>query len=244
MGLRKTKLVSGDIYHIYNRGVDKRDIFMDDEDHFRFIHDLYEFNDKNPTINLAVYLNSKDGKFKEVGLPNIKIKRRVREMLVEILAFCLMDNHFHLLVKQKEDNGITEFMRKIGTGYTNYINKKYDRNGALFQGKFKSVHVEKDAYLMYLPIYIHFNPLDYEFKEWRQGKIKDTKKALEFIANYRWSSYLDYIGQKNFPSVINKDFILGRLGGEEKYKKEVTNWLKSFRDIYEQNLSKTIILES
>ncbi len=242
MSLRKDNLVSGEIYHIYNRGVDKRDIFMDDEDHFRFIHDLYEFNDKNPAIILNNYLNKKIySQSLEVGLP--KIQRKPREMLVEILAFCLMDNHFHLLVRQKEDNGITEFMRKIGTGYTNYINKKYDRNGALFQSKFKSVHVEKDAHLMYLPIYIHFNPLDYEFKEWRQGKIKDIKKALEFMANYRWSSYPDYIGQKNFPSVISKDFILGRLGSEEKYKKEVTNWLKSFEDIYEQNLSKNIILE-
>lgn len=242
MSLRKDNLVSGEIYHIYNRGVDKRDIFMDDEDHFRFIHDLYEFNDKNPAIILNNYLNKKIcSQSLEVGLP--KIQRKAREMLVEILAFCLMDNHFHLLVRQKTDNGITEFMRKIGTGYTNYINKKYDRNGALFQGKFKSVHVEKDAHLMYLPIYIHFNPLDYEFKEWRQGKIKDTKKALEFLANYRWSSYQDYIGQKNFSSVISKDFILNRLGSEEKYKKEVTNWLKSFEDIYEQNLSKDIILE-
>lgn len=240
MGLRKTKLVSGQIYHIYNRGVDKRDIFMDDEDHFRFIHDLYEFNDKNPTINLTIYLNSKGGKFKEVGLPYIK---KLRENLVEILAFCLMDNHFHMLVRQKEANGITIFMRKIGTGYTNYINKKYERNGSLFQGKFKSVHVQKDAHLMYLPIYIHFNPLDYEFKEWREGKIKDPKKALEFMDKYRWSSYPDYIGIKNFPSVINKDLLLSRLGSEEKYKKEVTNWLKSFGDIYEQNLLKEIILE-
>jgi putative transposase len=242
MGLRKTKLVSGQIYHIYNRGVDKRDIFMDDEDRYRFIHDLYEFNDKNPAIILNNYLNKKIyNKSLEVGLP--KIKRREREMLVEILAFCLMDNHFHMLIRQKEANGITIFMRKIGTGYTNYINKKYDRNGALFQGKFKSVHVGKDAHLMYLPIYIHFNPLDYEFKEWREGKINDFKKALEFIANYRWSSYLDYIGKKNFPSVINKDFLLSRLGSEEKYKEEVINWLKSFGDIYEQNLLKETVLE-
>ena len=240
MGLRKTKLVSGEIYHVYNRGVDKRDIFIDSEDHLRFIHDLYEFNDKNPTINLALYLNPKN-KLKEVGLP--KIKRGPRERLVNILAYCLMPNHFHLMIQQKEENGITEFMRKIGTGYTNYFNKKYERNGVLFQGKFKSVHLEKDAHLLYLPIYIHFNPLDYGFKEWREGKIKNNKKALEFLDNYRWSSHMDYIGKKNFPSVIEKDFLLNNLGSEEKYKKEIIEWIKSFKDIYDENLPKNFILE-
>ncbi|MFA7192469.1 MAG: transposase, partial [Candidatus Paceibacterota bacterium] len=154
MALRKTSLVQGEIYHIYNRGVDKRDIFMDDEDRVRFIHDLYEFNSTNPAPNLNDYLKRGKVNNLEVGLP--EIQRKPRELLVEILAFCMMDNHFHLMIRPVSENGITEFMRKIGTGYTNYFNKKYERNGALFQGKFKSVHIEKDAHLMYLPIYIHF----------------------------------------------------------------------------------------
>lgn len=242
MGLRKTKLVSGEIYHVYNRGVDKRGIFIDDEDYFRFIHDLYEFNDKNPSIILNNYLNKKiNNKPLEVGLP--KIQREPRERLVNILAYCLMDNHFHLMIQQKEENGITKFMRKIGTGYTNYFNKKYERNGVLFQGKFKSVHIEKDAHLLYLPIYIHFNPLDYEFKEWREGKIKNYKKALEFLDNYRWSSYMDYTGKKNFPSIIEKDFLLANLESEEKYKRQIVDWMKSFKDIYDENFSKNFILE-
>jgi len=232
MSLRKTNLVSGEIYHIYNRGVDKRNIFMGDEDRFRFIHDLFEFNDENPAINLALYLN----KFKEVGLPNIK---RPRKILVEILAFCLMDNHFHLLIRQKTENGITLFMRKLGTGYTNYFNNKYKRTGVLFQGKFKSVNVEKDSHLMYLPIYIHLNPLDYKFKEWRERKINNPEKAIEFLNTYRWSSYLDYLGQKNFPAIIQKDFLLIRLGNKENQKKEIFNWIKSLN----ANLLKDITLE-
>jgi putative transposase len=224
MALRKTALAQGGIYHIYNRGVDKRDIFMDDDDRFRLIHDLYEFNDSKPVVNLGI--NLKSNKLKEVGLPYIE--RKPRELLIEILAFCLMDNHFHLLVRQVKKNGVTEFMRKIGTGYTNYFNKKYERTGALFQGKFKSVHIEKDAHFMYMPIYIHLNPLDFKFKEWRKGKMKDYKKALEFLDTYRWSSYMDYTGQKNFPSLIKKDFILKRLGFEEKFKKATIGWLKNF----------------
>ncbi|MBP9716168.1 MAG: transposase, partial [Candidatus Pacebacteria bacterium] len=116
MPLRKTALVQGEIYHIYNRGVDKRDIFMDDEDRIRFIHDLYEFNDSNPVIKLNYHLSNNS----EVGLPNIQ--RKPRELLVEILAFCMMDNHFHLMIRSVSENGITEFMRKLGTGYTNYFN--------------------------------------------------------------------------------------------------------------------------
>lgn len=239
MSLRKANLVSGEIYHIYNRGVDKRDIFLDDIDRVRFLHDLFEFNDANSVSNLGIFIKRK--KYKEVGLPYVN--RKPREILVEILAYCLMDNHFHLLVRQKKEKGITEFMRKLGTGYTNYFNKKYDRNGALFQGKFKSKHIEKDAHLMYLPIYIHLNPLDFEFKEWRDGNISDVKKALDFLDTYRWSSYLDYVGGKNFPSIIQKDFLLHRLGSEEMQKKEIKNWIKSFNKNNKENLSKEIVLE-
>ena len=235
MALRKTKLVPGEIYHIYNRGVDKRDVFMDDGDRLRFIHDLFEFNNQDSSLNLNDYLVR--GKYLEVGLPDIN--RKPRKLIVEILAYSLMSNHFHLLVRQKTDNGITEFMRKMGTGYTNYFNNKYERNGALFQGKFKSVHVAKDAHFMYLPIYIHLNPLDFKFKEWREGKVKNYKKAIEFLDSYRWSSYMDYTGQKNFPSLIRKDFLMYRLGNEQKFKKEIIDWLKSAKD----NLTKDITLE-
>lgn len=228
MSLRKDNLVSGEIYHIYNRGVDKRDIFMDDEDRIRFIHDLFEFNDSNPSPNINNILNYKKVKSLEVGLPNIK--REPRKVLVEILAFCMMDNHFHLIVRQKTENGITEFMRKLGTGYTNYFNQKYERTGALFQGRFKSVCIKNNSHLLYLPIYIHLNPLDFKFHEWREKKIKNTNEAIKFLDSYRWSSYMDYTGQKNFPSLINKSFILTRLGDEKKFKKEMIDWLKNFDD--------------
>jgi len=224
MSIRKTALVPNEIYHIYNRGVDKRDIFLDDEDRFRFIHDLYEFNDSNQAINLAVHLGNNN---KKVGFLKFN---KPRELLVEILAFCMMGNHFHLLLRQITEKGTTEFMRKIGTGYTNYFNQKYERNGVLFQGKFKSVHIKNKSHFMYMPIYIHFNPLDFKFPEWREGKIKDYEKAIEFLDSYRWSSYMDYTGHKNFPSLIKKDFLLKRLGNEDKCKKEMINWLKNFND--------------
>lgn len=226
MSKRKDNLVFGEIYHIYNRGVDKRDIFVDDEDRIRFIHDLFEFNDSNPTIKLNHFLSRNNS---EVGLPNIK--REPRKILVDILAYCLMDNHFHMIIRQKVENGITEFMRKIGTGYTNYFNKKYERSGSLFQGKFKSICIKNDTHLIYLPMYIHLNPLDFKFHEWREKKIKNYKEAIDFLGSYRWSSYMDYTGQKNFPSIINKDFILSRVGNEEKFKKENNEWIRNFDEL-------------
>lgn len=222
MSIRKDKLVNGEIYHICNRGVDKRDIFMDDEDRFRFVHDLFEFNDKNKIKNLGYFM-----KPNEVGLHYIKKK----EPLVEILAFCMMNNHYHLVLRQKVEGGITEFMRKLGTGYTNYFNKKYERTGALFGGKFKSICIKKDAHFMYLPIYVHLNPLDMKFPEWREKKLKNINQAIEFLDSYRWSSYMDYTGQKNFPSLINKEFLLKRIGTEVNSKKEIITWLKNFDPI-------------
>ncbi|KKU92608.1 MAG: Transposase, partial [Parcubacteria group bacterium GW2011_GWA1_48_11b] len=119
--MQRIKPVTGEIYHIYNRGVEKRSTFLDDKDRFRFIHDLFEFNDEAPVKNLTYYIGR--NKSKEVGLH----KRLPRKLLIELLAFCVMPNHFHLLVRQKVDGGVTEFMRKLGTGYTNYFNQKYSR---------------------------------------------------------------------------------------------------------------------
>jgi len=158
----------------------------------------------------------------EVGLRYIK----PRKLLVEILAFCLMPNHFHLMVRQKVENGITEFMRKMGTGYTNYFNKKHERVGSLFQGKYKVVHIQNERHFVHLPFYIHFNPLDLVESEWRNGRIKNFEKTAKFLENYRWSSYLDYIGKKNFSSVTQRNFLLENFNGPEHYKKQALLWLK------------------
>ena len=129
-------------------------------------------------------------------------------------------------MRQKKEGGITKFMRKIGTGYTNYFNKKYKRAGALFQGKYKLVRIEKDSHFIHLPYYIHLNPLDLKFLEWREGEIKNYKETIKFLENYRWSSFLDYIGKKNFPSIISREFLLKFFDGPANYKKETLSWLK------------------
>jgi putative transposase len=202
---------TGEIYHVYNRGVEKRNVFSEEPDYVRFIHNLFEFNDSAPA-----------GKYSEVRLPNMSTQR---DLLVEIMAFCLMPNHYHLMLRQKKDTGITEFMRKIGTGYTNHFNQKYDRVGSLFQGKYKIIHIENEHHFLYLPYYIHLNPLDMHSPGWRDSTIQNPKKAEEFLEKYRWSSYLDYIGKKNFPSVTERGFLTNLFDGSRQYKHDMFEWL-------------------
>jgi len=220
--MRNIRFVNEGIYHVYNRSVEKREIFVDDQDRFRFIHDLFEFNDEAPAVNLYYkrpLLQSYEAKPR-------KIEQQKRKLLVEILAFVVMPNHFHLLLRQIKENGISNFMHKLGTGYTMYFNQKYERAGSLFQGTYKAVLVNQEAHFIHLPYYIHLNPLDLKFPEWRDREIKNYKQAMKFLENYRWSSFLDYIGKKNFPSVTQREFLNEFFEGPENYKKDAMKWLK------------------
>lgn len=227
--MKKPSFENNNIYHIYNRGVEKRTIFMDESDHFRFIHDLDEFNN----IELALPSNLRfkirnpsklDINCLEVELLNRYLKSK--RPLIELLAFCLMPNHYHLLVRQIESNGIIKFMQKLGTGYTNYFNLKKDRVGPLFQGGFKAVLLENDTHFRHLPHYIHLNPLDLMEPDWRDGKIDNPRNTLKFLDKYRWSSYLDYVGEKNFPKLTKRDFILEIFSGN--YKKSLAEIVNNF----------------
>ena len=218
--MKKPNFVNNTIYHIYNRGVEKRNIFGDGKDHLRFIHDLFEFNDVRPAFNFNYYLNKQSI---EVEPRYIK---KPRKLLVEILAFCLMPNHYHLLLRQRLENGIIAFMQKFGTGYTMYFNQKYNRVGSLFQGRFKAVLVNQNSHLLYLSHYIHLNPLDLVMPDWREKEIKNYQKAIKFLENYRWSSFPDYIGIKNFPSVTQRGLILELFDGQKEYKNAIEHYLK------------------
>ena len=209
------------IYHVLNRGVDKRKIFLDEEDYFRFIHDLFEFNDAD-LVNNALYRFHRQSKV--VGRPYIKKKRK---MLVDILVFCLMPNHYHLLLASRGDNGIPRFMHKMNGVYARYFNEKYKRRGALFEGGYKSVAVKTDAHFIHLPYYIHLNPLDLIAPEWRNRELRDYKEALKFLGSYRWSSHLDYAGIKNFPSVTQREFLTKFFSNSSEYKKSIKKWLKT-----------------
>lgn len=222
--MRKIQFITNDIYHIYNRGVDKRKIFLDNNDYYRFIHDLYEFND----IEFAGKFSNK---VSSVAQPPM-IKQR--ELIIEILAFALMNNHFHLLVKQKKDNGISKFMHKLGTGYARYFNEKNKRKGSLFEGQFKVSEIKNDIHFKYLPHYIHLNPIKIT-----SDSATNNKNKLKILEKYRWSSYLDYIGIKNFPSIISLELRNNLWGSAKKYK----NDLKDCHNALPMNDLNNIILE-
>ena len=215
-----------EIYHVLNRGVGKRQIFMDKQDHLRFIHDLYEFNNQD-RVELNYY------KFRDYGSDG-KISttdgiKRPRKLLVDILAYCLMPNHYHILLTPKKEHDVSLFMQKLNAGYTKYFNQKHKRTGALFQGRYKNILVTDNAHFLHLPFYIHFNPLDLSYPEWRENKISDPSRALEFLKSYRWSSHLDYLGIKNFPSVLNTKPLMEIFGSPKDYQKLVENYLKDIQ---------------
>lgn len=210
-----------DIYHILNRGIDKWRIFLDKQDYLRFIHNLFVLNDQR-MVNNIFYSFQKGGNNK-IESYNL---RKPRKLLVNIHAFCLMPNHYHLLLSPRIENAVPKFMHKLGTAYVKYFNQKYKRKGTIFEGRYKSILVSKEPHFNHLPYYIHFNSLDLKYKEWREGKLRNYKQAMEFLNNYRWSSHLDYIGIKNFPSVTNRTFLTKVIGEAEEYEKSIRKWLR------------------
>ena len=220
--MRKVQFANGYYYHVYNRGVDKRKIFLGHQHYYRFLHGLYEFNNQKATINFNWRFNYQS--------PTSIVKKR-RSLLVDIICFSLMPNHFHLILKQVTEGGISKFMQKLGTGYAKYFNQIYQRTGALFEGRFKAILIEKDEYLVHLSRYIHLNCVELIEPTWKEKGIKNWKSVKKFLAQYKWSSYLDYVGRHNFTSVINKEFLVNYFGSEENYRKFTNSWLRKEEDL-------------
>lgn len=204
---------------------------MDDQDYYRFMYDLYEFNDAVRVLNFGQKIKSVNNRSRTsikgsatsiTGWQEVK----PRKLIVDIIAYCLMPNHFHLLLRQKREKGIQLFLQKIGTGYTHYFNTRYERSGVLFQGRSKAALVESDVYLSHLSRYIHLNPVEITQPGWKEDGIKDRKSAQQFLEQYKWSSYPDYIGKKNFPSLINTEPMSWYFSDVNTYKQFVGEWLE------------------
>ncbi len=205
----------GEFYHIYNRGTDKRSTFMSRPDRDRFLALLYFANQEEPA----------DLKLQGSTLLEI-VEERAGAPIVEIVAYCLMPNHFHLLVRELEEGGISKFMQKLTTGYTMYFNKKYERNGSLFQGRFKATHVADDRYLRYLISYIHLNPVKLIEPKWKEAGIADKVRAERYLETYTPSSYLDYLGKKRLEEMIlTRESLPEYFASTADFKTFVTEWL-------------------
>lgn len=116
-------------------------------------------------------------------------------------------------------------MRKLNMGYSKYFNNKYSRKGTLFEGRYKSIAVTREKHFLHLPYYIHCNPLDLTTPEWRVHALKNPRESIDFLKEYRWSSHIDYLGEKNFPSVTDRGLLLDFFGGHSGYKDDIEKWL-------------------
>jgi len=210
MPYRKQQFADNEIYHIVLRGIDGNLIFKNTDDYYRGIFSIYEFNNKKSVAILKRRQEIKANKKKilKVGQGPSSSSFDLRDKLVEILTFCFMPNHIHLLVRQIKEGGITKFLRKVGTGFAGYFNRKYGRKGYVFQSRFGAVHIKDDKQLKTVFAYIHANPISLIEPKWKENRIKNPQKVIKFLENYKWSSYLDYIGKKNFPSVTDRKFLL------------------------------------
>ena len=192
---RKTVFANGEIYHVYNRGVDKRIIFSDRIDSDRFLRSMRAFNVKDPVRSLQLA--------ESVAQPLNAEGAGDTEKLVEIIAYCLNPNHFHLILRQISDGGISEFMKRLSGGYTWYFNNKYERSGSLFQGKFKAIHVETNEYLLHVSAYVNLNFRVHSY----------SGKAADFVRS-SWDEYMD----ESVKPLCMKDTILGQFGLREEYR--------------------------
>ena len=207
----------GGYYHIYNRGVDKRTIFNEERDRWRFLQAVALFRSiKNHEKTLWELENS--GKGANMKTLRNYFKRNQEELLVKVIANCLMDNHYHFILKEEKENGIAKFMQKFGTSYSMYFNGKYDRTGKLWEGSYKRVEVDSDLYLQYLLVYINvINPGEIIQPDLKEVGAKNIDKIMNYTANYRWSTHKEFLQTRN-SFVINKD-ILGRVFNDaEKYR--------------------------
>lgn len=194
MPYRFIPFVNGQYYHIFNRGSEKRSIFESQRDYRRFLKTLKYYQIEGP--------KPKFSHFPSLSVTELDTSKK----MVEIIAYCLMPNHFHLLVKQVRDNGITEFTSKFINSYTKYYNTKHNRVGALLQGMFKAVLIESDEQLVHVSRYIHLNPV--------------ASYLIKNLGQYRWSSYPEYTNN-SFPEFCSKEEILGHFKDPEDYRQFV-----------------------
>lgn len=210
---RKIVFSEGEYYHIYNRGVEKRKIFLDEYDRQRFVRLLYLANGTEP--------------YKFDRLRNKKFEDIQRgKSLVAIGAYVLMPNHFHLLVKEVIENGISMFMEKLTTGYSSYFNKKYQRVGPLFLGVYKGEYITRDEHLKYLLAYIHLNPIKLTDSQWKEKGLRDLTKSRDFLTQYKYSSYPDYCGvEREEQGILSLEHFPKYFNSKLDFKDFVDDWL-------------------
>ncbi len=236
-GSRTIPFVIGEYYHVYNRGIDKRIIYKSVHDYKRFIMLLYVAN-SNDSFRLDNLINNQHKTYREI----LSLDRG--KQLVSIGAWVLMENHFHLLLREDFSGGITKFMKKLGTAYSMSFNIKYQRTGALFGGRFKSRYIDKDEYLKHLFGYIHLNPLDIKFSGWEKFVDKKSPKEWkEFLENYYYSSFQDYINSDRLErGILNKTAFFDYFSEHQSFSDLIDKYLSfDLNDLKINNENKVVV---
>jgi len=231
MPARNQKFINNELYHITLRRAGEGLLFQDIDDNYRGIFSIYEFNTLTP-VTIKERRNARLRIKQEIkeGIRDPGLGIDTRDKLVEVLVFCLMPNHIHLLLKQLKEGGISKYINKMGAGYPTYFKKKYniDRKGHFFQDRFNATHIKSDEQLITAFIYIHINPISLIEPGWKESGIKNSEKAVRFLEeNYKWSSLWDYIGVRNFPSVTERKLFIDLMGSEQKCKELIKDWVRN-----------------
>ena len=216
-------------YHLYNRGVEKRIIFLDEQDYGVFLSYLKTYLLPKDEKKLFHIISDPSANYKEKNAAKRELQLNNFFNLIQMNAYILMSNHFHFLVQQSEKNAIDRFMNSLCTRYTMYFNKKYHRVGPLFQSQYKAVRITSDEQLIYITRYIHRNIISKTLA--LKGNALQGKKMME----YPWSSYAVYIGKRHIEWLHPKN-VLGYFGKTE------ANTYASFAEMNDQNEKSAIIL--
>ncbi len=205
--MRKIIFAQGEYYHLFCRGNNKQTIFRDNRDKIRFLFLILNFQSPMTHNNLGRYVNNyvKDSTF---NIKDEDIDTMIEDRYVELVSFALMPNHFHLIVKEVEDKGVSQYMHRVLTSYTKYFNAKHEHTGHLFQGSYGAVHVSDNEQLLYLSAYIHRNP-------------RDIKKWFNKEREYYWSSYQDYINKNRWGKLLENSIIIDQFKDGKDYDGEV-----------------------
>lgn len=227
MPIRKEQFCPGNLYHLFNRGNSKREIFYTDKDRYRFLQALYISNNSNSNMGLTHLEQDKKGltllEIKEIFEKN----KTFYDPFVKIYADCLMPNHYHLLVEELKEGGIVRFMQRSGNSYGRYFTIKNDRPGSLFQGRFKAVRIENDDQLKYLLVYINvINPAQLVEPELKENGIHDFNKIFEFVDSYNWSTHQEFMGRRESLLIDKNNLLREVFPTSEKYLEFVKNVLR------------------
>jgi putative transposase len=200
--MRKIRIAPGEHYHVFNRAVNKQVIFHDTNDYVRFLFLIIHFQS---VINFPQIGRLVKNYVKSLAFDTGEVKNIIKQRTIELVGFCIMPNHFHLIIKELEEGGIAAYMHRVMTAYAKYYSIKYQKSGHVFQGTYQAVHIQNDLQMLHLSAYVHRNP-------------REISRWFNKEDQYEWSSYQDLILKDRWDGLLTPDVILGEFKDRDGYR--------------------------